>query len=133
LKASGKWALDSNAYIDAVGGSPVLETIDQADAIYLPAIVVGEILFGALNSGRPADNLRTATQFINNCAILPVDAAVAMQYARLRLTLKQAGKPLPENDLWIAATCIVHDVPLLTRDEHFRAIPELRQQDWPGE
>ncbi|MGO8703883.1 MAG: hypothetical protein ACLQVA_08695 [Candidatus Brocadiia bacterium] len=70
MKASGKWARDSNAYVDAIGGvSGVLETIDQAGTIYLPATVVGEILFGALNSGRPADNLQTATRFINNCAV----------------------------------------------------------------
>ena len=129
---SGKWALDANAYIDARGGvDAILEILDQAETIYLPATVVGEILFGALNSGRPAENLQTAADFISDCIVLPVDASVAMQYARLRLALKQAGTPLPENDVWIAAACVVYDIPLLTRDEHFDAIPGMSKRGWP--
>jgi tRNA(fMet)-specific endonuclease VapC len=51
--------------------------------------------------------------------------STAEVYARIRIALKQKGKPIPENDLWIAALCIERGSPLATSDEHFAAIDEL--------
>ena len=50
----------------------------------------------------------------------------AEHYAEIRLALKQKGRPIPENDMWISAVCRTHDVPLLTFDRHFAEIPFLR-------
>ncbi len=60
-----------------------------------------------------------------------VTATTAEVYARLRLDLKQKGKPIPENDLWIAALCVEHHVPLAASDAHFDAVDGLKQ--WPPE
>jgi len=49
----------------------------------------------------------------------------AEQYARLFVQLKRAGTPVPDNDLWIAALVLEHDLTLITRDGHFRHIPQL--------
>jgi tRNA(fMet)-specific endonuclease VapC len=46
-------------------------------------------------------------------------------YARIRMDLKRKGKPIPENDLWIAALCIERGLPLATSDGHFAAVDEL--------
>lgn len=54
----------------------------------------------------------------------------ARHYAQIRWSLKQRGKPIPENDLWIAAACIQHSLPLLSRDAHFKLVPGLTVQDW---
>jgi tRNA(fMet)-specific endonuclease VapC len=49
----------------------------------------------------------------------------AEQYARLFVQLKRAGTPIPDNDLWIAALALEHDLTLITRDRHFQHIPQL--------
>ena len=128
---NGKWAIDTNAYIDARRGIPaVTQLLDAAEEVYLPAPVMGEILYGAMNSGQSQKNIEAANQFISQCILLPVDAAVAVRYAGLRCRLKSLGKPIPENDLWIAAICEENDLPLLSRDRHFCEVAGLRVQDW---
>jgi tRNA(fMet)-specific endonuclease VapC len=61
---------------------------------------------------------------------MPVDESVAACYAKVRLDLKRRGNPIPENDIWIAAACLVLEVPLITRDDHFSYIPELTVISW---
>jgi tRNA(fMet)-specific endonuclease VapC len=55
-----------------------------------------------------------------------VNVKTAEIYARIRLQLKRKGKPIPENDIWIAAICVEHDVPLATSDGHFLEIDALK-------
>lgn len=78
-----------------------------------------------LHSGCPAANLKKFRAFIDTCEVLGVNELIADTYSDIRLELKQKGKPLPENDIWIAATCLVHNVPLLSYDKHFLEIPQL--------
>ena len=128
---NGRVALDSNGYVDAVAGvSTLVRLLDAADEVCIPAPVVGEILFGALNSSRPADNLKTAREFIEHCLVLPIGEDTAQRYADVRFALKQAGRPLPENDIWIAAAYLEHRLPLLTRDAHFGAVAGLDVRGW---
>jgi tRNA(fMet)-specific endonuclease VapC len=49
----------------------------------------------------------------------------AEHYARLFVQLKRAGTPIPDNDLWIAALALEHDLTVVTRDQHFQHIPQL--------
>ena len=60
-------------------------------------------------------------------AILFVSRETTEQYARLFVQLKRAGTPVPDNDLWIAAVAIEHDLALVTRDRHFDKVPQLRR------
>ncbi|MBI3264252.1 MAG: PIN domain-containing protein [Acidobacteria bacterium] len=66
-------------------------------------------------------------RLVAKCRILDITAATADVYARLRLTLKTKGKPIPENDLWIAALCVEHQVKLAAVDGHFDAIDGLQR------
>jgi predicted nucleic acid-binding protein len=59
--------------------------------------------------------------------ILYAGRETAEQYARLFVQLKRAGTPVPDNDLWIAALALEHDLALITRDRHFDKIPQLRR------
>jgi tRNA(fMet)-specific endonuclease VapC len=92
----------------------------------LPTPVVGELLFGALNSGRPRDNVATVESLCKRCRVLTSDFGTAQTYARVRAQLKEAGTPIPENDVWIAAACLQHSLPLATFDEHFAKVEGLR-------
>lgn len=116
-------ALDTNqaiAVLNATGDTA--RWIQSFTTIYLPVPVVGELRCGALNSGRPAQNLLRIEQLSARCHVLDVTVHTAEIYALTRLRLKQKGRPIPENDVWIAALCIEHDLPFATADFHFTEV-----------
>jgi predicted nucleic acid-binding protein len=123
--------LDTNAlsaFADDVPGA--VEQIGTAEELYVPAIVLGEYRFGIATSRRRREYeawLARGRAFWN---ILPVVEETAAQYAVIRQELKKAGTPLPANDVWIAAIARQHDLPILTRDEHFDAVTGVTRLSW---
>ena len=120
-------ALDTNVAIALLRGqTQLLQTanIDLA-ACLLPVVVAGELLFGARNSGRAVENLAAYRSFVYDLQPLLLDGLAAEHYAEIRLALKQKGRPIPDNDMWIAAICRANEVPLLTYDRHFTEVPGL--------
>jgi tRNA(fMet)-specific endonuclease VapC len=118
--------LDTNVAIALLNAEPGIEqSLQPFVRLCLPAIVVGEPLFGALNSNHPAENLDRVQKLIDRSETLDVTAATARVYAELRIDLKRKGRPIPENDLWIAAAAVEHALPLATRDFHFSQIERL--------
>jgi len=123
---SGKIALDTDVSIKFLNGDTNIDAVLlKYSEIYLPAIVVGELVFGALNSKHAEQNLARHRKLIHSAKILAITEATANTYAKIRLVLKKKGKPIPENDLWIAATCIEHKLPLMSSDGHFEYIDQL--------
>ena len=120
-------ALDTNVAIALLRGKTqlLLDAGVRIEDCALPVVVAGELLFGAQNSSRPAENLVAYRSFILDMQPLLLDALAAEHYAKIRLALKQKGRPIPENDMWIAAICRAHDAPLLTFDQHFAEVPDL--------
>jgi tRNA(fMet)-specific endonuclease VapC len=119
-------ALDTNqavAVLNSTDGDP--EWLAGVETLYLPVTVVGELRFGALKSGRVAANLRRVDDLVTRCHVLQTSLATAEVYARVRHTLKVKGRPIPENDIWIAAHAIEHGLPLATADAHFLEIDGL--------
>lgn len=128
---SGDFAVDANAYVAFAAGEPeALSLIGEAEVVYLPSVVLGELLFGAANSGRAERNRELVLGFAAECVPVDVTPAVASRYATVRLSLKKKGKPIPENDLWIAATCLELQIPLLTADAHFVEVDGLDVRQW---
>lgn len=131
MKAVGKLVLDTNAVIAYREGIPeVCSLVDTADVIILPVIVVGELLYGAFNSIKTKNNEKFVHKFIEYSLVMQIDESVAARYARVRFDLKRQGNPIPENDIWIAAACLVLDVPLLSQDDHFTQVPGLQVISW---
>lgn len=128
---TGSAAVDSNVYIALRSGDrSAAAVLGSLETVCLPVVVLGELLYGADNSSRQQANRVLVEDFAALCVTLEVSAAVARCYARLRSGLRRQGRPIPENDLWIAATCIEAGVPLITRDGHFAAVPGLRTVVW---
>jgi len=116
-------ALDTNAAIDLLNGKPeVTKMLKGFDLIFLPVTVVGELLFGAKNSSRKKENLSIFRNFIDSCEILDANSLIAEEYSDIRMDLKEKGRPIPENDIWIAAICRSNSIPIITRDKHFKLI-----------
>lgn len=119
-------ALDTNQAIAVLNNADdAAAWITGFRAIYLPVPVVGELLFGALNSRRPEENRVIVERLVKRCQSLSPTLSTAGTYAQVRCELKRRGRPIPENDVWIAAICIEHRVPLATSDAHFSDIDEL--------
>lgn len=119
-------ALDTNQAIAILNDVPAAVAFYGTFAeLYLPVTVLGELRYGALNSGKVNQNLERIDRLVSRCKLLSVGDATAASYARLRLALKQMARPIPENDLWIAASCDEHGVPLATADGHFRVVAGL--------
>ncbi len=123
--------LDTNALSAfAEGERMAMSKIDSAWRVAIPAVVLGEYRFGILGSRRLAEYEAWLQAALPDCEILPVDRDTATAYAEVRRELNMAGKPIPVNDLWIAALCRQHQLPLMTLDLHFEAVPGLRLIRW---
>ena len=104
--------------------------MDQAAEVFVPAIAIGELYFGAAKSDRPAQNASRIEQFVERRSILFIDSAVARQYGTLKNNLRRKGRPIPENDMWIAAIVLERGLTLVTRDAHYGAIDDLLIASW---
>jgi tRNA(fMet)-specific endonuclease VapC len=124
-----KLVMDTNIYCDYAEGVP--ETVEaiaaHGEQIYIPAIVVGELVFGFLKGAQQQLNDRKLRQVISRLKIEIVDvtADVARKYAIIFLSLQKKGTKIPINDVWIAACCMEIGGTLLTRDKHFKAVEQI--------
>ena len=131
MPASGRFLLDTNIVIGLLGGDEaVLSKLDQAPEVFISAVVLGELFFGAAKSGRPLENTAKVERFAVGRNILSCNLRVAREYGRLRQRLRAKGRPLPENDVWIAASARCHDPIPVTRDGHFRDVDDLAIEVW---
>ena len=122
----GNIAIDTDIAIKFLNGDREIDNfLSKYSEVCMPVIVAGELLFGALNSKHPEQNLTRHKKLIQRSKVLDITEATAIIYARIRLSLKKKGKPIPENDLWIASVCIEHRLPLLTNDRHFKDVDPL--------
>jgi tRNA(fMet)-specific endonuclease VapC len=105
----------------------VLADVQQ---LVLPVVVIGEYRYGIAQSRHRARYRRWLDSLINDCTVLDINEQSTNHYAAISVELRQAGKPIPTNDLWIAALCRQHDLPLLSRDRHFDVVSGIRRVDW---
>ena len=129
--ASGRFLLDTNIVMALLyGDEAVLCNLDRAPEVSIPAVALGELFFGAAKSGRSSENTAKVERFAAGRAIVSCDLDVAREYGLLKQRLREKGRPLPENDLWIAAAAKRHGMVLVTRDRHFHEVEDLLTADW---
>lgn len=117
------FAVDTSFIIALIKG--VAKSNRPLNKAGFPFAIAGELRFGALGGRDPQKKLAEIDEVIRRGTVLSADGETARVYAELRYRLKTAGTPLPENDLWIAAICLQHGLPLLTLDRHFDRIDGL--------
>ena len=117
-----------SAYAD--GDAVVIERAQRAAVIAIPVIVLGEYLFGIAQSRQSVGYKRWIDGFLTASRTLAVDTETAGIYAQVRLELKSGGRPIPSNDLWIAALCRQYNLPLLSRNRHFDIVKGLCRISW---
>jgi len=127
----GRHLLDTNIVIALFNREqPVIDSIAQSLEVFLPSIVIGELYYGAFNSSKQQANVEKIDRLRMQAFVLDCDAFTAKIYGQIKKSLKDAGNPIPENDIWIAALAIQYDLSLVTRDNHFSFIPGLQVERW---
>jgi tRNA(fMet)-specific endonuclease VapC len=128
---SGEIALDTSVAVRFLNGDLVIiEKVLALPEIVLPLVVSGELLFGAENSARPLQNLPRYFEFISTCLVVPLGRETASVYAQIRFSLKRKGRPIPMNDIWIAAQCLEKGWVLVTDDTDFDYVDGLILEHW---
>jgi len=121
-------ALDTNRITDLFRGDAELaERLGTSEEIWIPLIVLGEIKAGFQGGTQRRRNEVLLNRLLAKPTVdvLLATRETAEHYARLFVQLKRAGTSVPDNDLWIAALVLEHNLFLITRDLHFEQIPQL--------
>ncbi len=121
-------ALDTNRYVDLCRGSAETVTLlEEAEAILLPFVVVGELRAGFAHGRRQAENERILRGFLlkDGVRVLFADDQTTHHYAAVFRHLRKQGTPIPTNDMWLAALVLQHNLALHARDKHFDHLPQL--------
>jgi tRNA(fMet)-specific endonuclease VapC len=127
----GRLILDTNALSAAADEHPgVMGILTGVQQLILPVVVIGEYRYGIAQSRHRSEYRRWLDDLITDCRVLDVTEKTTHHYAAINFELRQAGKPIPTNDLWIAALCREHGIPLLSRDRHFDVVSGIRRLDW---
>lgn len=122
-----KGLLDTSIIIDFFLGSQLAKKhIENITELFISAITYGELLYGAENSGNKSKHLKQVNEFANLCRIVQIDDETAKIYSQIKSQLKKDGKPIPENDMWIAASAMQNNFALIANDVHFTFIKELK-------
>jgi predicted nucleic acid-binding protein len=118
---------DTSVFVTLEQDRPRRRTVP--DEILVSVVTVGELQLGVLMAAdgpTRATRLKTLTYVESTFEPVPIDAAAAREWARLVAHCRRKRRRVPVNDLWIAATAIVHDVSVLTQDADYDGIPGLR-------
>jgi len=128
---NGKYLLDTNIVIALFANdASVKQQIIQAREVSIPATVIGELFYGAFKSGRSKANIAKLEGFATANTIIGSGLETGKQYGKIKHRLRKKGTPIPENDIWIAAIAMEHDLTLVSRDEHFTKVVDLKRVFW---
>lgn len=126
-----KFLLDTNIIVAWLSGETnIASKIDKAKEIHIPVIVLGELYYGALYSTQVEKNIQQIKNIIVIYNILMIDEETTIAYGNIKAALRKKGKPIPENDIWIAALAMRYELVLITRDKHFKEIESIKVKSW---
>ena len=120
--------LDTDAYSALKRGHPgVARLVRQSEEVLLSTVVAGELLYGFRNGNRFERNRSELDEFVASpfVTVVPVTLATADRFGRVATALKQAGRPIPTNDIWIAAQAMETGAELISFDRHYECVDGL--------
>jgi tRNA(fMet)-specific endonuclease VapC len=127
----GRYLLDTNIIIALFANDVAVNNhLANAEEVFIPSVAIGELFYGARKSGRSLGNLERIEEFIARNTVIACDVEISRQYGEVKNKLRLKGRPLPENDIWIAAVAIQYNLILVTRDAHFQEVENLQTEAW---
>lgn len=127
-----KIVLDTNAYSNLLSGAnEVLDIIAVTDTVYMSIFVLGELYAGFKGGTKEKYNIKVLNNFLHKPSVKILNATneTAEFFALIKNQLKKIGKPIPVNDIWISAHTIESGSILVSYDNHFNSIENLRIWD----
>ena len=121
-------ALDTSRYVDLCKGvSGTVALLEEAEAVLLPFVVLGELRAGFAQGRRQAENERALRRFLlkDGVHVLFADDQTTHHYASVFRQLRSQGTPIPADDMWLAALVLQHNLVLHARDKHFDHLPQI--------
>ena len=126
-----KFLLDTNIIVAWLNGETVIaDKIDKATEIHIPIIVLGELYYGAMNSTQVKKNINKIQNVAAHYNLLSIDEETTISYGNIKNSLRKKGRPIPENDIWIAAIAHRNKLIISTRDKHFNEIEGINIKNW---
>ncbi|MBC7552378.1 MAG: type II toxin-antitoxin system VapC family toxin [Taibaiella sp.] len=126
-----KYLLDTNIVIEVFDDNKILaERMEDIGALYISTVVLGELYTGINRVTNKAKHHKKLNDFLQLCTVLDIDSISAQYYGETAAALFKKGKPIPANDIWIAAVTLQHGLTLVTRDKHFNEIEGLNIVSW---
>lgn len=131
MNQNGKYLLDTNIVIALFSEEiTVQEKARNAAVVALAPPIIGELCYGAQKSDKVSENLHRINRFVQQNAFFPCDLETAQLYGTIRDQLRRKGRPIPDNDIWIAAVAMQRGLILVTRDAHFDEVESLQTERW---
>ena len=124
--------IDTNAYAAFKGNDPVaLEVVRSSEHIGINMVVLGELYSGFKSGSRENRNRKELAQFLDSPRVetVMIDEETSEFYAKIYWDLKKKGRPIPSNDIWVAASAMQHGLALFTYDDHFKSVDGLLRRD----
>jgi tRNA(fMet)-specific endonuclease VapC len=127
----GRYLLETDIVIALFANDVITQdNLVQAEEVFIPSIVIGELCYGARISERATENLMRVDEFAARSVVLGCDTETARHYGEIKYALHIQGRTLPENDIWIAAIAMQHELILVTRNPNFDEIDGLNIARW---
>jgi tRNA(fMet)-specific endonuclease VapC len=121
--------IDTNAYSALMRGNEIIaQHLEKAAIVYLSVVVAGELIAGFKNGRKELINRNIFNDFIEKAGktiVLPITLETAERFASIKAALRKKGRPIPINDIWLAAQCLETGARLLTLDSHFKEVDGL--------
>ena len=131
MNMAGSVLVDTSVVVAYFRGDTALQPrFAELTPVYLPWVVLGELHFGAQRAQRRQEQLAYVRDLLTYAVVLYADQDTTEVYGQVKAELAQLGKPIPDNDLWIAAMARQYGLPLATRDAHFTQVPRLKTLAW---
>jgi len=131
MPMNGKFLLDTNIVIAIFANDrSAMTSLADASEVFVPNVTMGELYYGAYKSNRFEFNISRIDEFASISSILGCDLQTSREYAKIKNALREKGRPIPENDIWIAAIAVQYNLTLVSRDDHFKRIDGLHTEIW---
>lgn len=126
---SRRYLLDTSFLVDALqDGTTLPAIVEKSETVYLSEVAIGEFKAGLDDTRRGRRNREALDAFLHlpNIVEITLTTATTDLYAKVFRSLHAAGRPIPVNDIWLAAQALEHGAVLVSRDRHFEAVANLR-------
>ncbi|WP_462220320.1 PIN domain-containing protein [Ferruginibacter sp.] len=104
----------------------ITKRLDELSEVFISTVAIGELYYGAYCSSAPEKHIIMIEDFLQQCKIISIDKQCSITYGKIKAQLKAKGKPIPENDIWIASVALANNFTLFTTDNHFAEIPDIK-------